>query len=234
MNTRLSLLLLSAALASACSQNSTHVIASTATVIGVDLGQGQGTPTVTGTLGYKRAEFAIVPTDKRTPVAGGGASADSGGIDGGGSAKNAASVIMELNYKGIFSSGGGIYQRLAVGDAAVIQSPAAALLFAKDADGTLDPQAATRITQAATSNMKVEGDRIKVIAGCFDNNGAVDPGKRDTTIAAATGKDPAQFDPSVVNAMKRRSTTPELARFLGDLGSGMVPALFDSLPDGCK
>lgn len=232
MNTRTSLLLLAAVLASGCSQNPTHVIASTATVIGVDMGQGQA-QAVTGTLGYKRAEFAIVPTDKLESPAGGGASADPRGSARSGSAKDAASVIMELNYQGIFSSGGGIYQRLAVGDAAVIQSPAAALLFAKNTDGSVDPQAA-QIAQAAAGNMKVERDRINVIASCFDNNGAVDAAKRDAAIAQATGRDAVQFDATSVSSLKRRTTTAELAAFLGDFGSGMVPALFDSLPDDCK
>jgi hypothetical protein len=227
-------LLIGAAFATACTNNPTHVIASTATVIGVDLGQSQATPTVTGTLGYKRAEFAIVPTDKSAPATGGGASADPGGGASGGSAKNSASVIMELNYQGIFSGGGGIYQRLAVGDAAVTPSAATLLLFAKSPDGTLSPQAAQVAQAAAASQVKVERDRINVIAACFDNGGTVDTTKRDAAITQATGKAAVQFDPSAVSALQRRSTTAELAEFLGDLGSGMVPALFDSLPSNCK
>jgi hypothetical protein len=232
MNSRL-YLLVGAALASACAQNPTHVIASTATVIGVDLGQGQAPPTVTGTLGYKRAEFAIVPTDKRAPPAGAGASADTSGTASSGSAKDVASVIMELNYQGIFSGGGGIYQRLAVGDAAVMQNPATALLFAKSPDGTVDAQSAA-IAQAAAGQMKVERDRINVIAKCFDNNGAVDTAKRDAAITQATGQAAVQFDSSSVTALKKRTTTADLAEFLGDFGNGMVPALFESLPSNCK
>jgi hypothetical protein len=231
MNSRL-LLLASAALASACAQSPTHVIASTATVIGVDLGQGQATQAVTGTLGYKRAEFAIVPTDKSAPHAGGGASADPGG-GAGGSAKNAASVIMELNYSGIFSNGGGIYQRLAIGDAATIQNPATALLFAKNPDGSVSPQSAA-IAQAAAGHMVAERQHIDVIAKCLDNNGAVDATKRDAAIAKATGGAATQFSSSSVTALKKRTTTQALAEYLGDLGNGMVPGLFDALPDNCK
>jgi|RhiMetdeSRZDD1v2_1073273.scaffolds.fasta_scaffold25169_2 hypothetical protein len=232
MNSRL-LLLVSAALASACAQSPTHVIASTATVIGVDLGQGQATQAVTGTLGYKRAEFAIVPTDKSAPPAGGGASADPGGSANNRSAKNAASVIMELSYSGIFSNGGGIYQRLAIGDAATIQNPATALLFAKNPDGSVSPQSAA-IAQAAAGQMVAERQHIDVIAKCFDNNGAVDTTKRDAAIAKATGAAASQFSSSSVTALKKRTTTQALAEYLGDLGNGMVPGLFDSLPDNCK
>lgn len=227
MNNRWFLLLLAAALASACKQSPTHVIASTATVIGVDLGQGEATQAVTGTLGYKRAEFAIVPTDKRTADTG---TSGSGGNANAGSAKNAASVIMELNYQGIFSGNGGIYQRLAVGDAAVMQNPATTALFSKNMNGAIDPA----IAKAATDQLDVERKRINAIARCFDNNGAVDAGKRDAAITQATSKAAVQFDPSSVNALKKRTTTTELAEFLGDLGSGMVPALFDSLPEECK
>jgi hypothetical protein len=232
MNSRL-LLLVGAALASACAQSPTHVIASTATVIGVDLGQGQATQAVTGTLGYKRAEFAIVPTDKAETPAGGGASADPGGSASNRSARNAASVIMELNYSGIFSNGGGIYQRLAIGDAATIQNPATALLFAKNPDGSVSPQSAA-IAQAAAGQFQTEQQQINAIARCFDNNGTVDATKRDAAIAKATGQAATQFSASSVTALKKRTSTQAFAEFLGDFGNGMVPGLFDSLPDNCK
>ena len=212
-----------------CAHDPTHVIASTATIIGVDLGQGQATQTVTGTLGYKRAEFALVPTNKVAPAAGGGASSDSGGGTSGGGAADVADVIMELNYQGIFSSGGGIYQRLAVGRNAVAAG-AARTLFSKDPNGTISAKAVEIAKDGAT----IAAARINVIAKCFDTAGAVNAGARDPVIAQAAAKNAVQFDATSIGALKRRTTTVELAEFLADMGDAMVPGLFDALPPECR
>lgn len=227
---RLSTSLAAALALSACSHDPTHVIASTATVIGVDLGQGQATSAVTGTLGYKRAEFALVPTNKVTPQPGGGASADGsgGGVIGNG-ARDSANVVMELNYQGIFSSGGGIYQRLAVGPNAV-EAPATKVLFAKAPDGKVD-DAAVRI---AIQEAEGERSKINLIAKCFDNGGTVDATVRDPVLAQAASANAVQFGATSVAALKRRTTTIELAEFLGDHGNGMVPGLFEALPANCR
>jgi len=97
-----------------------YLITNTGTIIGVQIAQNPTTQLYEAKLGYARAESALVPT-------------------------NGASVLMELRYGGIFSSSGGIYQRLAVGDAAVKQ-PGAAFMFAKDATGNLSTNALQAIT----------------------------------------------------------------------------------------
>jgi hypothetical protein len=230
MITRLSIALAAALGLGACSHDPTHVIASTATVIGVDLGQGQATSAVTGTLGYKRAEFALVPTNKVQPQPGGGASADGGaGSALGNGARDSADVVMELNYQGIFSSGGGIYQRLAVGPNAVL-APASKVMFAKSPDGKID-EAAVRI---ANEESEVAQPKINQIAKCFDNGGAVDATVRDPVVTQAASANAVQFSTTAVAALKSRTTTAKLADYLGDLGNGMVPGLFDALPANCR
>lgn len=230
MMIRFSISIAAALTLSACEQNPSHVIASTATVIGVDLGQGQATSSVTGTLGYKRAEFALVPTNKVEPLRGSGASSDGGpgGAIGNGAA-DTADVVMELNYQGIFTGNGGIYQRLAVGRHAV-QANATKALFSKAADGKIDAQAA----RVATQQIQVSGQQINAIAKCFDNSGAVNQAVRDPAIARATAEDARQFSATSVTALKQRTTTADLAEYLGDLGDGMVPGLFEALPANCR
>src|SRR5262245_16999965 len=117
--------------ATGCANQGYSVIASTATTIGVGISQQPSNGAVDATLGYKRAEFAFVPTNRN--------SGEAAGATGGG-AKDTGNVILELKYFGIFSTGSdsGVYQRLAVGETAVKQ-PGAAALFLKGADGKLDP-----------------------------------------------------------------------------------------------
>ena len=129
--------------ACAPSPNTNHyVIASTGTVIGVEVAQNPANQTPQAKLGYDRAELALVPTS-RPPCA--IKSDDSSVICGEikGAVKDVPDVLMELRYGGIFDLGAssGIYQRLAVGQTAVSR-PGAAFLFAKDSDGNLNPQAA--------------------------------------------------------------------------------------------
>jgi hypothetical protein len=116
------------------------VLASTGTVIGVEVSQNPATQTPQAKLGYNRAELAFVPTNRS-----GGKQAT--GLKNG--AEDTGEVLMELRYGGIFDLGGssGIYQRLAVGKTAVTQ-PGAAFMFAKDEDGTLNAKVAENIAQA--------------------------------------------------------------------------------------
>ncbi len=125
-----------AALLAGCATDS--VIATTATVIGVELSENPATHVPVAKLGYNRAEFAYVPTNR---------SDESPGKRSG--APEVADVIMELKYAGIFSWGkeGGIYLRLAVEPNAVKQ-PGAAYIFARDAGGAIEAEAARSIGEA--------------------------------------------------------------------------------------
>ena len=116
-----------------CAKQGYSVIASTGTVIGVEISQNAATQVPQAKLGYNRAELAFVPSNR------------DGNIDAGNTHKGArdtANVIMELSYGGIFDTGpsSGIYQRLAVGDLAVTQ-PGASAMFLRNADGEYDENA---------------------------------------------------------------------------------------------
>jgi len=125
-----------------CSTQGYSVIATTATTIGVGLAQQPANGTLDATLGYKRAEFALVPTNRNA--------GDDAGTNNQGAA-DSAEVIMELRYSGIFTASekGGIYQRLAIGKEAVT-SNGASIMFAKEPDGTLSEEA-TRALKAVRS-----------------------------------------------------------------------------------
>ena len=102
-----------------------YVIVNTSTAISVQISENPTTQMYEAKLGYNRNESAMVPT-------------------------NGASVLMELRYGGIFSRNGGIYQRLAVGDAAVRQ-PGASFMFAKDASGNISSNVVQAITEKIQS-----------------------------------------------------------------------------------
>lgn len=131
------LLLLPVALLSGCANQGYSIIASTATTIGVGISQQPTSGSLDATLGYKRAELAFVPTNRRS-------GADPGSVGGG--ARDSGNVIMELRYSGSFfdNANAGIYQRLAVGDVAV-QQDSTTLLFAKDSAGNIDTETARAI-----------------------------------------------------------------------------------------
>jgi hypothetical protein len=122
-----------AAALSGCASQGYSVIASTATTLGVSIAQQPANGAPDAVLGYKRAEFAFVPTNRN--------SGTDAGKNGDG-AKDSANVIMELRYSG--TSNSGIYQRLAVGNIAVAQN-SANILFAKAEDGTLNAEAANAL-----------------------------------------------------------------------------------------
>ena len=107
-------LLVASALLCGCSMTNKNLIVTTGTILGVEIAENPQTGLYQARLGYGRAEFALVPTTTNyTP-----------------------DVIMELRYHGLFSANGGIYQRLAIGQTACSQAPAA-LMFGKDEKGNV-------------------------------------------------------------------------------------------------
>lgn len=105
-----------------CATNGHVVAIGTGTSLGVDVSQD-----VSGLyhakLGYHRGELLFVPTTN----------------------EYCPDVLAEIQFKGIFSKEGGIYQRVAVGPTAVKQ-PGAMAMFAKDSSGNLS----TDVLNAAT------------------------------------------------------------------------------------
>lgn len=127
-----------------CGTSDHAVLAATGTVIGVELSQNPATQIPQGKLGYNRAEFAYVPTNRGTPSGGKSKGSDGSGnglASTGNGAEDTAEVIMEIKYSDIFSSGAGIYQRLAIGKTAV-QQPGARFMFAKDSEGKISDETA--------------------------------------------------------------------------------------------
>jgi hypothetical protein len=169
-----------------CTTQGYSVIASTATVIGVNISQQPTNGVMDATLGYKRAEFAFVPTNRN----GGEASKES--VAGG--AEDSADVIMELRYDGIFATSGGIYQRLAVGKTAVAET-GAAILFAKNPDGKTDENAvnalkAIRALPVVVSDIEKEKRKIGLKYEEVKNN----PTEVAKFTAAAKSVDPNYND----------------------------------------
>jgi hypothetical protein len=99
-----------------CQVEHHRVVAVSGTVIGLSIGQNPQTRLVEGTIGYRRGELALVPTNRVAD-----------GAPGGGGASESAEVLMEIQQADLFSSHGSIYQRLAVGPNAVKQAGAAFL-----------------------------------------------------------------------------------------------------------
>lgn len=143
-----------------CSCASRHaVIAVTGTNIGVEISQNPANQSPQAKLGYQRGEVAIVPSNRS-----GNVEPTSGTSTIGGGASDVADVLMELRYANIFSfNNAGIYQRLAVGKNAVKQ-PGAALMFAKDQKGEIDPQTAEAINNALSSIPETSEDVLKARA----------------------------------------------------------------------
>ena len=114
------ILCLSLLVLAGCRTPPDSVITATATTLGVEVAQNPATQLYHAKMGYARAEMAYVPTDRGQPNT----------VDG---AKNSVDVILELKLNNIFT-GGGVYQRLAIGSTACSQA-GAALMFSRDADG---------------------------------------------------------------------------------------------------
>jgi len=138
---------------SGCANTKDHyVIASTGTVIGVEVSQNPVNQSPQAKLGYNRGELAIVPTNRGQCVWNNQKSqwdCSYHGLQGSGGAKDSTDVLMELRYGGIFSLGSdsGIYQRLAVGRTAVKQ-PGAAFMFVRKTDGSIDNHTAAQVKEA--------------------------------------------------------------------------------------
>jgi hypothetical protein len=175
----------------ACNGQEYYVIASTGTVIGVEVSQNPATQAPQAKLGYNRGELAIVPSNRPPCLTDEGQTKVACGQLGEG-ARDVPDVLMELRYGGIFDTGpsSGIYQRLAVGKIAVAQ-PGAALMFARDADGTLDPAApaALRAAQARADEIMAAraGAMDAILAHVMNTDGTVDKGKLGTLLDATPG-----------------------------------------------
>lgn len=143
----------------ACSNQGYSVLASTGTVIGVEVSENPATQFPQAKLGYNRAELAFVPSNRngeKNPA-----------TSYGNGAKDVADVLMELRYGGIFDTGAssGIYQRLAVG-AEAVQQPGASVMFAKNADGALDKdaEAALKAVNSLPSNSETNDHLMSPMA----------------------------------------------------------------------
>jgi hypothetical protein len=111
MRTALSLVL--GLLLTGCATNN-RVLVATGTIIGVEIAENPTTGLYQAKLGYNRGELALVPTTNGY----------------------VPDVLVEIQYAGLFSRNGGIYQRLAVGPNAVTQ-PGAMAMFLKDNNGNV-------------------------------------------------------------------------------------------------
>jgi hypothetical protein len=120
------------------------VIVNTGTVLGVAVAENPGTGLYEARFGYARTEFAYVPSNRAR---------NTNEVSTGNGAKDVADVLLELRMENIFK-GGLVYQRMAVGTTAVSQQ-GAALLFSKNADGTLDPAVASSVRTVPTVNSAV-------------------------------------------------------------------------------
>lgn len=142
-------------LACGCGGTRHYVIAATGTVIGVEIARNPASQFYEGKVGYNRGELALVPTN-RTVVSG-----DETQPTG---AEQCSDVVMELRYGGFFDAGpsSGIYQRLAVGKAAVSQ-PGAAFMFARSPNGDLDKDAAAAISRTFGGVKKLTGYALSAL-----------------------------------------------------------------------
>jgi hypothetical protein len=142
MRTTILSLIAAVAVLSGCSTSNT-VLVSTATVIGVEIGQNPATGMYHAKMGYNRGELALVPsTNEYTP-----------------------DVITELKYHGIFSQGAdsGIYQRMAVGSVAVTQ-PGAMAMFLKDGSGNISSNTAAAVKSLMSVPAVNGGVQSKLVA----------------------------------------------------------------------
>jgi hypothetical protein len=223
-----------------CSATPNSVIASTGTTIGVELSENPSSQSISGVLGYKRAELAYVPTNKSSAKKTTTSTDAQGKVttideDGSPSVKNGASdsanVLMELKYKSIFSfKNGGIYQRLAVGNLAV-QQPGAALMFAKNDNGTIDPSTA-KYMAAAEVMIKEELTQIeKIVAYVADGSGAINKKTLTDLVAEAKIKAPNIFtDTGTIPKITSLTNKTELENLLYDPLEAAIAPLYQSLP----
>jgi hypothetical protein len=115
------------------------IVTSTGTMLGFELAQNPASQMYQLKFGYSRAEWAAVPVKITNSLV------------------DVPDVILELRYKGVFSSDGALYQRLAIGSEAVKQ-PGASMMFAKDSAGQVSLASAAALTSihgAMTSSAKL-------------------------------------------------------------------------------
>lgn len=108
-------------LASGCTVLKDKILVSTSTILGFEVAQNPASQAYQMRFGYARYELAVVPT-------------------------NGVEVLTELQFKNVTGQGG-LYQRMAVGKEAIKQS---LFVFAKDGNGTLNPQVAETVSKAIT------------------------------------------------------------------------------------
>jgi len=238
----LSLVFCIVALLLAACTNTGYVVATTATTIGVEIGQDQTTGAPSSVLGYKRAEGAFLPTnrgtaDKTTTTLGADGKPantvqENGVPTSGQGARDSANVLMELHYKGIFSSGegSGIYQRLAVGDIAVAQ-PGAAAMFAKDDAGKIDSNAAVYLAKANTQLIKENSQLDKIIGYVSSGSDTVDKAALQTLLDAAKSKNQKALSDSTVTSITGATGSGKtLRKNLSDINFAVIPLLYAELP----
>lgn len=134
--------------------HSGSVITHTGTVLGAELDYKPETNFPYGRLGYCRSELSVVPTNKT----------EEGKIKGGG-AKDVPNVLIEFSMANIFNifTRHLIYQRVAVGDIAVTQ-PGAVAMLVKDGEGKIDPEvlkvalAVSKIPVTPETTLKAKND----------------------------------------------------------------------------
>lgn len=134
------LLALAALMSVLCGCTNLHsVITSTQTGLGVSVSENPSTQLYELRFGYFRNEFAFVPGNTNCPA-------------------SVPDVLMEIRMENIIK-GGLVYQRLAVGSNAVSQ-PGAALLFAKGADGQVDPRTAAALMKTPMPDTEATGGKL--------------------------------------------------------------------------
>lgn len=127
-----------AAACAGCAGHKHAVIAHTGTILGLQIAENPSTQLYEVKFGYARSEFAYVPSNR---------AATEDDVNSGNGASDTPEMLMELRYGNILSRDATLYQRLAVGKAAVSQ-PGAAFMFAKGKDGTLDAATADAVSRA--------------------------------------------------------------------------------------
>ena len=217
-----------------CTNTPNSVVVTSATIIGVDISQDTATQSPSATLGYKRAEFAFVPTNKALIPETKQGEQQNEEVNTSTKHKGAdetANVLMELRYSGIFSTGenSGIYQRLAVGDIAVKQD-GATVLFSKDAKGKVNDKAVGYLGQAEEALKEEEISLIKLISYLTNDSGGLDISKRDKLIAVAKQSEPKLINSYIENLLKGTSKLSELKKHLSDLIDFTIPVLVASIP----
>lgn len=183
----------SVSLLTACASENHTVIAATGTTVGVEIGQDP-TAGATAVLGYKRAEFARVPSNRPNDKSDGSVVENPKGAD------QTGEVLMELHYTGL-ENNNGIYQRLAVGKTAV-QQPGASLMFARDAEGKIDADTAKAISAVKGIPVAPSGDKLSSlnnIASAYANADSTKKGKIDAIIASKTGGAYADYQQLLLN-----------------------------------